>query len=39
METGQTFHYFDESFVDVSNQQYPLTADYIFYIIATKQTH
>ena len=39
METDQTFHYFDEVLVDVSHQKYPLTAEEVFYIIATRQAH
>ena len=35
-ETQQIHHYFEEDFVDVSNQPYPITAEELFYIIATK---
>ena len=37
METDQIYRYFDEGLVYVSNQQYPLTAEEVFYIIATRQ--
>ena len=37
--TQRIHHYFEEDFVDVSNQLYPFTAEELFYLIATKQTH
>ena len=37
METDQICNYLDEGLVDVSNQQYPLTAEEVFYIIASRQ--
>ena len=37
METDQIYHFFDQGLVDVSNQQYPLTAEEVFYTIATRQ--
>ena len=32
-------NYLEEGLVDVSNQQYPITAEELFYLIASKQTH
>ena len=37
--TGQEYNYLEEGLVDVSNQQYPITADELFYIIATKYNY
>ena len=32
-------NYLEEGLVDVSNQQYPITAEELFYKIATRQAH
>ena len=34
--TEQMYNYLEEGLVDVSNQQYPITAEELFYIIAAK---
>ena len=34
--TEQMYNYLEEGLMDVSNQQYPITAEELFYIIATK---
>ena len=36
IEAQQIHYYFEEDFVDVSNQPYPITAEELFYIIAMK---